>query len=201
MGLGAGVLTFAVMSRLLPRWPSPRKFFVTGFLALAAFGVLMSRLTPAADPWTDVLPALACYGVFIMILMPATAMNTFNGLTHDPAVFAHAQQVKNMLAQVGQALGIMAATVSQQWLTTKHYNVLKESIAEGNANFEAAKAQLSNVYAAVADPAQAQRMAMARIAQILDQQSVLLANLDHFRALAVLALTGVLVSWTQRVFR
>ncbi|MOA65074.1 hypothetical protein D3C78_1913290 [compost metagenome] len=57
------------------------------------------------------------------------------------------------------------------------------------------------MYAAVADPAQAQRMAMARIAQILDQQSVLLANLDHFRALAVLALTGVLVSWTQRVFR
>ncbi|MGE8619921.1 MAG: MFS transporter [Achromobacter spanius] len=201
MGLGAGVLTFVVMAQLIARWPSPRKFFVAGFVALTAFGVLMSGLTPTADPWTDVLPALACYGVFIMIIMPATAMNTFSGLTHDAAVFAHAQQVKNMLAQVGQALGIMAATVSQQWLTTKHYNVLKESIAEGNANFEAAKAQLSNVYAAVADPAQAQRMALARIAQILDQQSVLLANLDHFRALAVLALTGVLVSWTQRVFR
>ncbi|KNY09125.1 arabinose ABC transporter permease [Achromobacter piechaudii] len=201
MGLGAGVLTFAVMSRLLPRWPSPRKFFVTGFLALAAFGVLMSRLTPAADPWTDVLPALACYGVFIMILMPATAMNTFNGLTHDPAVFAHAQQVKNMLAQVGQALGIMAATVGQQWLSSEHYNVLQARIASGNGNFEAARTALSGVYAAVADPAQAQRMALAHIAQLVDQQSVLLANLDHFRALAVLALGGALVSAMQRVFR
>lgn len=201
MGLGAGVLTFAVMSQLLARWPSPRKFFVAGFTALAAFAVLMSRLTPSADPWTDVLPALACYGVFIMIVMPATAMNTFTGLTHDPAVFAHAQQVKNMLAQVGQALGIMVATVGQQWFTSEHYNVLMAGIAQGNANFEAAKAQLSGVYAAAADPARAQQMAMAHISQWLDQQSVLLANLDHFRVLAVLALAGVVVSMTQRVFR
>ncbi|KAG1239731.1 hypothetical protein G6F68_018347 [Rhizopus microsporus] len=161
----------------------------------------MSRRSPTADAWTDVLPALACYGVFIMIVMPATAMNTFAGLTHDPAVFAHAQQVKNMLAQVGQALGIMLATVGQQWLTSEHYNVLQESIATGNANFEAAKAQLGSVYATVADPAQAQQMAMAHIAQMLNQQSVLLANLDHFRVLAVLAVAGVLVSLTQRVFR
>ncbi len=201
MGLGAGVLTFAVMSQLLARWPSPRKFFVTGFVALAAFGVLMSRLSPTADAWTDVLPALACYGVFIMIIMPTTAMNTFAGLAHDPAVFAHAQQVKNMLAQIGQALGIMVATVGQQWLTSEHYNVLQASIATGNANFEAAKAQLSSVYAAVADPVRAQQMAVAQISQMLDQQSVLLANLDHFRVLAVLAAAGALVSLRQRVFR
>ena len=79
--------------------------------------------------------------------------------------------------------------------------VLQESIATGNANFEAAKAQLSAVYATVADPAQAQQMAMAQISQMLNQQSVLLANLDHFRGLAVLALAGVAVSLTQRVFR
>lgn len=201
MGLGAGGLTFAVMSRLLVRWPSPRKFFVTAFLSLAAFGVLMSRLTPEADPWTDVLPALACYGVFLMIAMPVTAMNTFAGLAHDPAVFAHAQQVKNMLAQIGQALGIMVATVGQQWLTSEHYNVLQTRIATGNANFEAAKAHLSSIFAAVADPAQAQQMAMAQISQMLNQQSALLANLDHFRVLAGLALAGALVSLTQRVFR
>lgn len=201
MGLAAGVLTFAVMAQLLPRWPSPRKFFVTGFLALAAFAMMMSRLTPAADPWSDVVPALACYGVFIMIVMPATAMNTFTGLTRDPAVFAHAQQVKNMLAQIGQALGIMVATVGQQWFTSEHYNVLQASIALGSPHFEAAKSQLSSIYAAVADPVQAQQMAMAQISQMLNQQSALLANLDHFRVLAVLALAGALVSVTQRVFR
>jgi MFS family permease len=46
MGLGAGVLTWAAMSQLLPRWPSPRKFFVAGFLALAAFGAADARRLP-----------------------------------------------------------------------------------------------------------------------------------------------------------
>jgi len=201
MGLGAGVMTWAVMSQLLPRWPSPRKFFVTGFLALAAFGVLMSRLTPTANLWTDVLPALACYGVFIMMLMPTTAMQTFTGLTGDPAVFAHAQQVKNMLAQVGQALGIMLATVGQQWFTSRHYTVLQTGIATGNAHFDAVMAQLSAHFAAVAGPGQAQQLATARIAQLLNEQAVLLASLDHFRVVAGVALAAAAVSLVQRVFR
>ncbi|QVQ27645.1 MFS transporter [Achromobacter deleyi] len=201
MGLGAGVLTWAVMSQLLPRWPSPRKFFVAGFLALAAFGGLMSRLTPTADMWTDIFPALACYGMFIMIIMPTTAMHTFTGLTGDPAVFAHAQQVKNMLAQIGQALGIMLATVGQQWFTSEHYSVLQGGVAAGNAHLEAAMTRLSGFYATVADPAQAQQLAIAQIAQMVSQQSVLLANLDHFRVVAVVALMAAVVSLTQRVFR
>ena len=201
MGLGAGVMTWAVMSQLLPRWPSPRKFFVTGFLALAAFGVLMSRLTPTANMWTDVLPALACYGVFIMTLMPTTAMQTFTGLTGDSAVFAHAQQVKNMLAQVGQALGIMLATVGQQWFTSRHYTALQTGIATGNAHFEAVMAQLSAHFAAVAGPGQAQQLATARIAQLLNEQAVLLGSLDHFRVVAGVALAAAAVSLMQRVFR
>ncbi|WP_313623005.1 MFS transporter [Achromobacter sp.] len=201
MGLGAGVLTWAAMSQLLPRWPSPRKFLAAGFLALAAFGVLMSRLAPTANMWTDVFPALACYGMFIMIIMPTTAMHTFTGLSGDPAVFAHAQQVKNMLAQVGQALGIMLATVGQQWFASRHYSVLQESIATGNAHFEAAMAQLSGFFAASAGPAQAQQLATAQIAQMLSQQSVLLASLDHFRVVAAVALAAAVVSLVQRVFR
>ncbi|MEN5161416.1 MFS transporter [Achromobacter spanius] len=201
MGLGAGVMTWAVMSQWLPRWPSPRKFFVTGFLALAAFGVLMSRLTPTANLWTDVLPALACYGVFIMMLMPTTAMQTFTGLAGDPAVFAHAQQVKNMLAQIGQALGIMLATVGQQWFTSRHYTALQTGIAAGSAHFEAAMAQLSAYFASVAGPGQAQQLATARIAQMLNEQAVLLANLDHFRVVAGVALGAAAVSLVQRVFR
>ncbi|MNU40532.1 putative transport protein HsrA [compost metagenome] len=201
LGLGAGVLTFAAMSQLLPRWPSPRKFFVAGFLALAAFGALMSRLTPTANLWTDVFPALACYGVFIMIVMPTTAMQTFTGLTRDPAVFAHAQQVKNMLAQIGQALGIMVATVGQQWFASRHDDALRRGLVAGNVRLEAALAQLTQYFSAVADPAQARDMAAAQIGQMVSQQAALLANLDHFRILAAVALGGVMVSLIQRVFR
>jgi len=201
MGLGAGVLTWAAMSQLLPRWPSPRKFFVAGFLALAAFGALMSRLTPDAYLWTGVFPALACYGMFIMIVMPTTAMQTFTGLTGDPAVFAHAQQVKNMLAQIGQALGIMLATIGQQWFSSRHYDVLRGGIVAGNSNFESAMASLTGYFSAVAGPAQARELAMEHIAQMVARQSVLLASLDHFRVVVGVALTAAVVSLTQRVFR
>jgi len=199
MGLGAGVLTWAVMSQLLPRWPAPRKFFVAGFLALAAFGGQMSRLTPDADLWTGVFPGLACYGMFIMIVMPTTAMQTFTGLTGDPAVFAHAQQVKNMLAQVGQALGIMLATIGQQWFTSEHYDRLRSGIVAGNANFEQAMARLAESFSA-AGP-QARELALEQIAQMVTRQSVLLASLDHFHVVVAVALTAVVVSLTQRVFR
>ncbi|MNT52250.1 hypothetical protein D3C72_1892660 [compost metagenome] len=139
--------------------------------------------------------------MFIMIIMPTTAMQTFTGLTRDPAVFAHAQQVKNMLAQIGQALGIMLATVGQQWFSSGHYNVLQGGIEAGNAHFQAAMAQLTGFFATVADPAQAQQLATAQIAQMVSQQSVLLASLDHFRAVAAVALAGAAVSLVQRVFR
>ncbi|MCY1538376.1 hypothetical protein D9M68_739120 [compost metagenome] len=174
---------------------------MTGFLALAAFGGLMSRLTPDADLWTAVFPALACYGVFIMIVMPTTAMQTFTGLTGDPAVFAHAQQVKNMLAQIGQALGIMLATIGQQWFTSEHYDRLRGGIVAGNANFESAMARLTDYFSAVAGPAQARELAMEQIAQMVSRQSVLLASLDHFHVVMAVALIAAVVSLTQRVFR
>ncbi|MNL51575.1 hypothetical protein D3C87_1746810 [compost metagenome] len=53
----------------------------------------------------------------------------------------------------------------------------------------------------MADPAQAHQLATAQIAQMVSQQSVLLANLDHFRVVAVVALMAAAVSLTQRVFR
>ncbi len=57
----------------------------------------------------------------------------------------------------------MVATVGQQWLTSQRYNVLQTSIATGNANLKRPRRAYSSVFAAVADPAQAQQMAMAQI--------------------------------------
>jgi hypothetical protein len=42
---------------------------------------------------------------------------------------------------------------------------------------------------------------MARVAQMLAQQSALLANIGHFAAIAVLGMAGVAVTLMQRVFR
>jgi len=50
---------------------------VTGFLALAGFGWQLSRLDGEASLWSDVLPALACNGIFLMFVMATTAMQTY----------------------------------------------------------------------------------------------------------------------------
>lgn len=96
LGLGAALLTWDVMSRLLPRYPSPGKFLVTGFLALAASGALLTQLNTGADLWRHVLPALALNSVFLLTVLPVSAMQTFRGVEHDESVFSHAQQLKNM---------------------------------------------------------------------------------------------------------
>ena len=50
-------------------------------------------------------------------------------------------------------------------------------------------------------PAQAAPLAMARVAQMLAQQSAMLANIDHFILVAALGLLGVAVTLVQKVFR
>jgi MFS family permease len=201
LGLVAGVVTWLTMSRLLPRWPSPRKYFVAGFLALAASSWLISRIPPAPDLWGDVLPALALYGIFIMTLIPVTAMQTFNGVAHDESVFSHAQQTKNMLGQLGLALGVTIATVGQQWLTTLHYSTLHTAINAGSPQFQEAHARYAAAFSASMEPMRAAELATAQIAQVLAQQSALLASLDHFRALAAVAVIAIAVSLIQKVIR
>ncbi|RZT39379.1 MFS transporter [Cupriavidus agavae] len=201
LGLAGGVLTWVAMSRMLPRWPGPRKYFMTGFAALAASAWLLSRLPPAPDPWLHVLPALGLYGVFIMTMMPTTAMHTFMALGRDESVFSHAQQTKNMMGEVGKALGVMLATVGQQWLTVWHYTRLQGEIHPGNPHFQEVHARITAVLSASMDPARAADAALAQIAQMLTQQSVLLANLDHFRGLAMVAVLAIAVSAVQKALR
>ncbi|GLC91045.1 multidrug resistance protein [Cupriavidus sp. TA19] len=201
LGLAAGVATWLTISRLLPRWPSPRKYFVAGFLALAASAWLLSRTTPAPDLWGHILPALALYGVFIMTLMPVTAMQTFNGVMHDESVFSHAQQTKNMLGQLGQALGVTIATVGQQWLTTLHYSTLHGAINPASPQFQETHARFTAAFSNSMDPVRAAESATAQIAQVLAQQSALLANIDYFRALAVVGVLAIGVSMFQKVLR
>lgn len=51
------------------------------------------------------------------------------------------------------------------------------------------------------DAARAAEIATAQIAQALVQQSALLANIDHFRALAIIAVAAISVSLIQKVIR
>ncbi|WP_423199634.1 MULTISPECIES: MFS transporter [unclassified Cupriavidus] len=201
LGLAAGVVTWLSVSSVLPRWPSPRKYFVGGFVALGASAWLISRMPPAPDLWHDVLPSLALYGVFIMTLIPVTAMQTFNAFAGDEVLFAHAQQAKNMLGQMGVAFGVTIATVGQQWLTAVHYSTLHDGVHTASAPYLDAHGRYAAVLAMGTSPERAAELAVAQIAQVLSQQSVLLANLDHFRVLAAVSMLAMVVSLFQKVMR
>ncbi len=200
-GLTAALLTWFVMSRLLPRHPSPRKFFVVGFLALALSGALLTRVDASVDLWRHVLPALALNSVFLLTVLPVSAMQTFRGVEHDESVFSHAQQLKNMMSQAGIALGITLATIGQQWRGAVHYEVLAAQVNDYNPNFIATLQQLQQALGATLPAPEAAQAALAQLAQSVAQQATLLASIDHFGLVAVLGVLGMLATAVQRVFR
>lgn len=201
IGALAAVVTFGVVTKLLPKHPAPRKFWIVGFVALGTFGLMLAGIDPAASPWLHILPALACYNVFLLTMLPVAAMQTFRQMEGDETLFSNAQQVKNMLAQAGIALGIMMATLGQQWRTTVHYNALNAQITPDNPVFAQTIQHVQAALGASIGPAEAGQVAVAHVAQLLAQQAALLANVDHFILIATLGVSGIVVTLLQRVFR
>ncbi|WP_027994605.1 MFS transporter [Simplicispira psychrophila] len=201
LSLSAALLTWLVMSRLLPRHPSPRKFLVTGFCALALSGTLLTRIHTGVDLWRHVLPALALQSVFLLTVLPVSAMQTFRGVEHEESVFSHAQQLKNMMAQAGIAMGIALATVGQQWRSAVHYEVLAAQVNLYTPQFTALVQHLQQTMSGALPAPEATQLALAQAAQLVAQQATLLATIDHFSLVALLGGMGMLVAALQRVFR
>lgn len=201
LGMASTLLAWAVMAWVMPRAPEPRKFFVVGFLALALFGWQLSRLTMEASLWADVIPALLCNGVFLICVMATTAMQTFKDVQHHDAVLSHAQQLKNMVAQFGTALGVSVSTLTLQWRATEHYNVLNAHFTPSDPVYHEAVSQLAQALASRGAGLQAEPMAFSQLAQMLNQQATLLACGDYFGAIVVVGLLGAGAMFFQRLMR
>lgn len=201
LGLLGSLATWLVMSRVLPRHPAPRKFFVAGFGALALFGWTLSSLTPDAEMVANVLPAIALHGAFVMLVLATTAMQTFRDVGRDDVLHAHAQQVKNMAAQLATAFGVAFATVFLQWRTTAHVDRLGWRLDGFDPLGAAHDTAIGDTVLAGLDAAAAGRIAVALQAREIARQSTLLAGIDYFWLVALVAMLGLLVSLLQRVFR
>ena len=59
-----------------------------------------------------------------MLVLATAAMQTFRDVTHHDTLFAHAYQIKSMLAQIAMTIGTTIATLFLQWRTTLQYNNL-----------------------------------------------------------------------------
>jgi MFS family permease len=199
-GLAGTIVTWFVMARLLPTRPAAKKYYLVGFLALALFGWRVGSLGPEANLWTDFVPLLACYGMFIMLVLATTAMHTFREVQHHETVFSHAQQLKNMLAQFGSSLGIAIATATLQGRSAAHYTALNARFAAGDPAYVEALHTLTASFAqhGAAQPA---ALAGASLAQMLGQQATLLAGLDYFWAVGCIGVAGALVMVVQRVLK
>jgi predicted MFS family arabinose efflux permease len=208
LGLGAlaGVASLVVLTRLLPRYPGPARYYLAGFGALLLCGWQLAHLSEAAHPMRSVVPALLCNAAFVIVVLATTATQTFQKLEQDDATFTHANQVKNMLAQFGIAAGIALATLCMQWRSTVRYARLAESLSPSSPGMQQALDPLIGFFAATHGPEAAPRMALARIGELVMQEATLMAALDYFfvifllaaACMALVALSAVLRSGSRR---
>ncbi|EDF4476590.1 MFS transporter [Salmonella enterica subsp. enterica serovar Typhimurium] len=200
-GLSSALIAWFIMGWLMPKRPASKKFFVAGFMALAVYGWLMRGLTPSANIIYDVLPALLCNGVFIMLVMATTAVHTFREVQHNETVFSHAQQVKNMIAQFFMALGITFATLLMQWRTTVHYGILNTGIEKNSSLYTSTLNAVSKLYEHHFSAGKSQSLAFSWIAQTVKQQATLLASMDYFTVITVTGIIGMLVMLKQNLMK
>lgn len=201
LGLSSALVAWLVMMWALPKWPGPKKFLVAGFVSLAIFGIQLSRLTSDVHIWTDILPALAFNGIFLMFVMATTAMHTFRDVQHHDAVLSHAQQLKNMLAQFGTAFGVASSTLMLQWRSTKHYTALAIRVENGNPIYTQMLHALSQALTINGAGANADSLALAQLAQMVTQQATLMACLDYFAVVAVVGVLCALAMSVQRLMK
>ena len=201
LGLSSALLAWLVMMWALPKWPGPKKFLVAGFVSLAIFGILLSRLTGDVHIWTDILPALAFNGIFLMFVMATTAMHTFRDVQHHDTALSHAQQLKNMLAQFGTALGVASSTLMLQWRSTEHYTALASHFESSNPIYAQTLQAVSRALTSNGAGANADALALAQLAQMVMQQATLLACLDYFAVVAAVGVLGAIAMAAQRLMK
>ncbi|MGJ7505944.1 MFS transporter [Variovorax sp. GT1P44] len=201
VGALGGVIVWILLARLVPRHPGPTRYYVLGFSLLAACGVLLGRLSETVDPVAHLLPALLCNGAFVIAVLSTTAVQTFRDLQRDEALFSHANQVKNVIAQFGVAAGMCVATLFIQWRTTLHYVELGEALGPSSLALQDTLRILALRFGATHDAEAAARMATATINGLLLQQSSFMAALDYFVAITAVAGLCLVAVLAERVLR
>jgi MFS family permease len=199
-GLLAALAAFWTMAGIMPRDPSPKKFYVAGFVLLATCGGVLMQINGDANLWRNVFPAIAGYGAFIILVMATTALQAFAGLQQDTQAFNNGQQLKNMMSQFGIAAGVAGAALSLQWRSGEHYTALAARFSNSDAAFTEAVGSLGSALSAN-HGVQAGQLAVGQLAQQLNQQATLLASLDYFGFLMVVSLIGAVTMAAQRVLR
>lgn len=151
--------------------------------------------------WSNILPALFLNGCFVMLVLATAAMQTFRDVTHHDTLFAHAYQIKSMLGQIAMAMGTALATLFLQWRTTLQYNNLNGHFSAGDPVYLEQSQHLAQALTPQVGAAAANQISMSMLTQSLHQQSTLVASMEYFWFVIVVAVVALGVSAAQKTFR
>ncbi|MNJ70594.1 hypothetical protein D3C77_670680 [compost metagenome] len=122
-------------------------------------------------------------------------------MAHDDKLFAHAQQVKNMLREIFTALGTCLATLFSQWRSTEQYNLLNLRLTHADTAFGSYVDTLARHFGQNHESAQAGKMALIYVGQQINQQISYLVGIEYFTAIAALAVVCTVLIARQNIFR
>ncbi|WP_434779177.1 MFS transporter [Neisseria sp. Ec49-e6-T10] len=201
LGLSTSILAWIVFSKIVPKYPSIRKFCVIGGLAVFLYGYFLSNLTIQANLWTQILPALLANGVFIIMVMTPVTAACFRSLQKSDLLFSHAMQVRNMLAQLSISLGISLGTALIQWRTTVHFSIMGENYTNSSPAYLDALQKLTTALSASMPQEIATQTAASQLQQLLLQHSTLMAGIDYFHCVMIFGMILTVVMFFQKILK
>jgi len=165
----------------------PLKYLIAfGMITVGVAMLYMTSLSGAADfsfyAWARVFQTVALPFVFV----PITSAS-YSGL--PPEKTGEASSLINVARNLGGSIGISMSTTIVARSMQAHQNYLVDHLVPSSLGYQSEIAHAANSLTALGVPAaQAAMAAYAYINQVVQQQAMLLAYIDVFRYVAVLAL-------------
>jgi MFS transporter, DHA2 family, multidrug resistance protein len=185
-GIGAMVAAF-VVGRIITV-VDPRLMVAAGLALLAASGYMFAGLTlqisVGSVVWASVLNGLSTG----MIFVPLSLM-TMGRLRNEQ--MGNAAGLYTLMRNLGGSVGIAIATTLLARSAQAHQAVLASHLTPYDPAYEQARQSLQRYLTTHTDPVTASRQALGLLYNLLVQQATLLAFLDVFRAISLLALVCV----------
>jgi DHA2 family multidrug resistance protein len=182
-GLGA-MISAVVIGRLIVFIDS-RLMVATGFALLSLSAFMFARLTLQIS-MSDVVLASILNGMSTGMIFVPLSTTTVGRLRNEQ--MGSATGLYNLMRNLGGSVGISLATTLLARRAQAHQAVLATHLTAYDPAYEQARRTLEQALSARGNPMTAARQALGMLYARLVRQATLLAFLDVFRALSVLAL-------------
>jgi len=189
-----GLLTMRVHFHLMVRHPRLKHFLWFALAILCVFGGWMSSLDGEVTQQALFWPLWLNNGVFLAVAQGTAAFGTFRNV--DESVFSQAYQVKNAMREVASATGVSLATVVLQMRSSLHY----QHLAESTTHLLPWYGQATTDPLHLLDSTQPAAASLTQLSQLMTQQATVMACLDGYRGLCLVAVLAALALAAQKKF-